>query len=179
MDLKEKSISSERLFEGRTISLRLDTVELPNGSHAQREIVEHPGAVAIVPLLEDGNIILVNQYRAPINRITLEIPAGKLEPQEPPEVCAARELAEETGFSATAMDHKATFFTTPGFSDEIMYLYIASGLEPVGSRPDTDEFLAVEMIPLEKLLLMAEEGEIIDAKTLIGIYTAARIYLGR
>lgn len=177
MNLKEKTLSSERVFEGRTINLRLDTVELPNGKKACREIVEHPGAVSIVPILEDGTVILVKQFRAPINRVTLEIPAGKLEPGEAPEHCAARELAEETGYTAGRLEHKGTFYTTPGFSNEIMYLYIATDLMPVDSHPDFDEFLAGEKIKLEKLLKMAEQGEIIDAKTLVGIYTAARSFL--
>ena len=177
MELKEKTIGSKRLYEGRTINLRVDTVELPDGNSATREIVEHPGAVSILPILEDGTVILVNQFRAPINRITLEIPAGKLEPGEPSEHCAARELAEETGYMAGKLDHRGTFFTTPGFSDEIMYLYIGSELKPVDSQPDFDEFLTVEKVKLEELVKMAEQGEIIDAKTLVGIYTAARIFL--
>lgn len=177
MNLREEPVGSKRLYEGRTINLRVDTVLLPNGSKAQREIVEHPGAVSIVPVLEDGSVIMVNQFRAPINRITLEIPAGKLEKGEPPEQCALRELAEETGFTAAKLEHKGTFFTTPGFSDEIMYLFIASELKPVESHPDFDEFLSVKRVKLECLLKMAETGEIIDGKTLVGIYTAARIFL--
>jgi len=177
VNLREEVVDSKRLYEGRTINLRVDTVMLPNGSKAQREIVEHPGAVSIVPVLDDGRVVLVNQFRAPINRITLEIPAGKLEPGEAPEKCATRELAEETGFSAGKLEHKGTFFTTPGFSDEIMYLFIASDLKPAHSSPDCDEFLAVKRVRLEDLLEMAEQGEIIDAKTLVGIYTAARILL--
>jgi ADP-ribose pyrophosphatase len=177
VNLKEKAVASKRLYEGRTINLRVDTVILPDGNSAQREIVEHPGAVSIVPVLDDGTVILVNQFRAPINRITLEIPAGKLEPGEPPENCAVRELAEETGFSAEKLEYRGTFFTTPGFSDEIMYLFIASGLKPTDRRPDFDEFLSLKRMKLQELLEMAEKGEIIDAKTLVGIYTAARIYL--
>ena len=177
MSLTEKAIDSKRLYEGSIINLRVDTVVLPNGNKAQREIVEHPGAVSIVPVLADGRVILVNQFRAPINRITLEIPAGKLDPGEAPEQCAARELAEETGFKAERLEHQGTFFTTPGFSNEIMYLFIASNLSPVKSMPDYDEFLTVKRIKLEDLLEMAEKGEIVDAKTLVGIYTAARIYL--
>lgn len=177
MNLKENAIASKRLYEGRTINLRVDTVVLPNGRKAQREIVEHPGAVSIVPVMEDLTVILVNQFRAPINRITLEIPAGKLEPGELPQACAARELEEETGLRAEKLQHKGTFFTTPGFSDEIMYLFIASGLTPVGSHPDFDEFLDIQKIPLEKLLEMADQGEIIDSKTLVGIYAAARLFL--
>lgn len=177
MNLKEKTVNSKRLYEGRTINLRLDTVILPDGNQAKREIVEHPGAVSIVPVLNDGTVILVNQFRAPIGRIMLEIPAGKLEQGETPAVCAARELSEETGFTAEKLEHKGTFFTTPGFSDEIMYLYIASGLKPADSHPDFDEFLDVEKISLDDLLKMAEKGEIIDAKTLVGIFVAARIFL--
>jgi len=171
--LTEKRISSTRLFQGHTINLRLDVVELPNGRQAQREVVEHPGAVAIVPLLDDGTVILVNQYRAPIERITLEIPAGKLEPGESPEICAARELEEETGYRAERLERKGAFFTTPGFSDEIMYLFVASGLIPAKSHPDVDEFVEVQKISLGKLLQMVKDGEIIDAKTLVGIYTVA------
>lgn len=174
MNLKESTVGSRRIYDGRTINLRVDTVTLPDGKAATREIVEHPGAVSIVPVLEDGTVILVNQFRAPINRITLEIPAGKLEPGEPPEACAARELAEEIGFTAGSLVHKATFYTTPGFSDEIMYLYIATQLQPTEAHPDEDEFLALKRIKLEVLLEIADRGEIDDAKTLVGIYTAAR-----
>jgi ADP-ribose pyrophosphatase len=178
MNLKENTIGSRRIYDGRTINLRVDTVTLPDGKAATREIVEHPGAVSIVPVLEDGTVILVNQFRAPINKITLEIPAGKLEPGESPEACAARELEEETGFTAGKLVHKATFYTTPGFSDEIMYLFIATQLQPTGAHPDEDEFLALERIKLEVLLEMADRGEINDAKTLVGIYSAARSVMG-
>ena len=175
--MNEKTISSTRLFQGRTINLRLDVVELPNGRQAQREIVEHPGAVAIVPIFEDGNVLLVNQFRAPVSRITLEIPAGKLEPGESPDICASRELEEETGYRAGRLEHKATFFTTPGFSDEVMYLYVATELRPSASRPDFDEFLEIKKIPLNELLQMAKNGEIFDAKTLVGIYLSSRSLL--
>lgn len=184
MDLKinrdnliENTVATKRIYDGKTINLRVDTVTLPDGKSATREIVEHPGAVSIVPVLDDGTVILVNQFRAPINRVTLEIPAGKLEKGELPEICAARELAEETGFHASKLVHKGTFFTTPGFSDEIMYLYVASQLKASEAHPDQDEFLAVKQIKLEKLLEMADRGEIIDAKTLVGIYIAAKIFL--
>lgn len=170
--LVEKSISSSLVFEGRTINLRVDVVELPDGRQARREIVEHPGAVAIVPILDNGEVILVNQFRAPINRIALEIPAGKLEPGELPENCAMRELEEETGYSAGKLEHKATFFTTPGFSDEIMHLYVATQLKRSRKHPDADEFLETETIPLDELKKMARNGEIVDGKTLVGIHFA-------
>lgn len=173
--LTEKRISSTKLFQGHTINLRLDIVELPDGRQAQREVVEHPGAVAVVPLLDDETVILVNQYRAPIERITLEIPAGKLEPGESPEICAARELEEETGYRAEKFELKGAFYTTPGFSNEIMYLFVASGLTVAKSHPDIDEFVETRKFNLKELLQMVKAGEIIDAKTLVGIYTVAAI----
>lgn len=170
--LEEKTISSRRLYEGKMINLRIDRVMLPDGQEATREIVEHPGAVAVVPLTAEGELVLVQQYRQPIGMLTLEIPAGKLDPGEEPQRCAARELQEETGLIAGNIELIYDYFTTPGFSDERMYLFLATDLRAARSCPDADEFLEVVRLPLARAGEMAAAGEIRDAKTLIGILAA-------
>jgi len=171
-ELEEKTVGSRRIYEGRMINLRVDSVVLPDGRDANREVVEHPGAVAIVPLTAEGEIVFVRQYRQPIGIVTLEIPAGKLGKGEDPFQCAVRELEEETGLVAEKVELLADYFTTPGFSDERMYLYVATGLSKTQARPDEDEFLEVVHIPLEKAGRMAFGREIRDAKTLIGVMAA-------
>ena len=168
-----RAISTERIYGGRLLHLELLRVRGPDGEVHEREVVRHPGAVAIVPLLEEGErrkVILVRQYRAPVDRELLEIPAGTLEPGESPLECAKRELAEETGYCAQAWEKLAEFHTTPGFCDERMVLYLARELEPLGkNHPDEDEFLRVEAVPLNELERMLLSGELGDAKTLIGL----------
>ena len=175
MNLAEKRCDSIKIFEGKIINVRLDTVILPNGKKAKRETVEHPGATAIIPVENDGNVVLIKQYRNPINKVILEIPAGKLEKGEDPQDCAARELQEETGLRSGKLTHLATFYTTPGIRDEILYLYAAFDLEKSLTNPDKDEFLEVVSIPLSELFLMVEKKEIVDAKTLIGIMMVKNI----
>ena len=169
MRLREKRHESEKVFEGNLINVRLDTVILPNGEKARRETVEHPGAAAVVPVSKEGNIILVRQYRNPIDEIILEIPAGKLEPGEDPQDCAMRELQEETGYKSDSLKHLATFYTTPGFSNEILYLYAALDLKRASKNLDPEEFIEVVGLPLSELRDMVQRKEIVDAKTLIGI----------
>jgi len=165
--------SSKQIYSGKLLKLELLQVQGPDGRTREREVVRHPGAVAIVPLLEeDGQrkVILVRQYRAPIGKELLEIPAGTLEPDESPRECAERELAEETGYRARSWEKLAEFYTTPGFCDEWMFLFLAHGLEPLeGNHPDEGEFLRVERVPLDKLEKMLLSGELEDAKTLIGL----------
>lgn len=165
--------SSKRIYSGRLLKLELLQVQGPDGQVREREVVRHPGAVAIVPLLEEGGqrkVILVRQYRAPVNKELLEIPAGTLKPGEGPLECAKRELAEETGYRARSWEKLAEFHTTPGFCDERLHLYLARELEPLeGNHPDEGEFLRVEKIPVNKLEMMLLSGELEDAKTLIGL----------
>lgn len=171
-DLYEKSISSTRLFEGKVINLRRDEVMLPNGHTGIREVVEHPGAVAIVPITKDGRVILVRQFRHPINQVILEVPAGKLDPNEKPEACALRELAEETGFVANHLCKLTSIYTTPGFSNEIIHLYLAKDLVESDKQPDEDEFLKAEPYTPAQIHQMIATGEICDAKSLVALCLA-------
>ena len=176
---KSRIIANRWIYTGKLLKLELLQVRGPDGRAREREVVRHPGAVAIVPLLEEGDqrkVILVRQYRAPLDRELLEIPAGTLEPGESPLECAKRELEEETGYRARRWEKLAEFYTTPGFCDERLHLYLARGLEPLGgNRPDEGEFLRVEEIPLERLEEMLSSGELEDAKTLIGLALLARL----
>lgn len=175
-DLTEERVSSERVFTGRILKVRVDEVLLQPGGHsARREVVEHPGAVAIVPLTEDGRVLLVRQYRYAAGVELLEIPAGTLEPGEDLATCARRELSEETGGRALVLELLATVFTSPGFCDERIHIYLAR-LDPEavgGQHPDEDERLHVEAVPLAKALDMALAGRIQDAKSVVGLTLAA------
>jgi ADP-ribose pyrophosphatase len=172
INLNEKLINSARLFEGKVINLRRDEVMLPNGKTATREVVEHPGAVAIVPLTSDGKVILVRQFRHPVQQLMLEVPAGKLDPGERPEACALRELAEETGFVANKLRKLTSMYTTPGFSNEIIHVYLAEGLVESDKQPDEDEFINTETYTAEQIHEMIVSGEICDAKSLVALYLA-------
>lgn len=165
----EKTLDSREIYRGRIINVRLDRVELPGGRTAYREVVEHPGAVCIAAVKEDQKIILVKQFRKPVEETLIELPAGKLEAGEDPEECAARELAEETGYRAGKMEHLISFYTSPGFSDEIMHLFLATDLSPGESNPDQDEMLQIVEVDLEKAVEMVLEGKIKDSKTAVGI----------
>lgn len=168
--LTEKFLSTERIYEGRMINLRRDMVRLPNGKEAAREVVEHPGAVAVVPVLPDGRIILVRQFRHPVGKILLEIPAGKLGAGEEPDECAVRELEEETGYRAGHIERRASVFTGPGFTDEVIHMYVATELSKTALNPDDDEFLEVQAYALSDVRRLIREGAICDAKTIAGIY---------
>ncbi|SMB98546.1 ADP-ribose pyrophosphatase [Thermanaeromonas toyohensis ToBE] len=169
MLLEEKCLKSERIYSGKILNLRRDIVELPNGQQASREVVEHSGAIGVVALEGDGRVYLVRQYRYPIGQITLEIPAGKLEEGEDPLDCARRELKEEAGIEAKRWEPLLTFYTTPGFSNEIMHLFLATELSPREAAPDQDEFLQIVALPLEEALEKVRKGEIADAKTILGL----------
>ncbi|MBE7041045.1 MAG: NUDIX hydrolase [Ruminococcaceae bacterium] len=169
MNLHEKTVTTKKIFEGKVITLRYDTVLLPNGEEAGREIVEHPGGVAIVALDDEENVYLVRQYRHPFEKILLEIPAGKLNYGEDPFSCGVRELKEETGLSAKQFDFLGSFMVSPGFCGEKIYIYLARGLSAGNMNLDPDEFLEVEKKPLADLLNLIMANEIEDAKTVIGI----------
>ncbi|WP_258359195.1 NUDIX domain-containing protein [Moorella sulfitireducens] len=175
MDLTEKVVKTERIYEGRILSLRRDLVRLPDGKETSREVVEHPGAVAIIALDKEKNVYLVRQYRYPVDRVTLEIPAGKLDAGEEPLSCARRELAEEVGLKAAAWQQLLTFYTTPGFCDEIMYLFLATGLECHREEADADEFLEVVRLPLATAVAEIFSGTIQDAKSIAGLLIAAHL----
>lgn len=174
-DLIEKKISGESVFDGRLLHVRRDTVLLPNGNQTTREWVKHPGASAVLPVLEDGSVVLVRQYRYPVGRVTLEIPAGKLDvPGEDPLECAKRELKEETGYVAERYTKIFSLATTVGFSDEWIHIYLAEGLTAGEDCPDEDEFIHTVRMSLEKALALVEDNTIIDGKTVTALLMLAR-----
>ena len=175
MELNEKVLSSERLFQGVILGLRRDTVQLPNGKTAFREVAEHPGGVAIVALTEEGEVMLVRQYRYPYETTLLEIPAGKFEPGEDPLECGVRELKEETGCTAEKFTSLGVIYPTAGYVNEKLYLYLAQGLSSGQACPDEGEFLKVERIPFDELVQLVMEDKIHDAKTVAAALKAARI----
>lgn len=176
--LQERLVKSEKKFQGRVIGLRVDEVQLPHGGRAIREVVDHPGAVAIVALTDRQEVILVQQFRYPTGEVLWELPAGKLEPGEHPRETARRELEEESGYRATDWSPLAEFYTSPGFCTEKMHVFLATVLEETAPRPEGDEVLKVSRVPLVKAASMALGGEIRDAKSIAGILLAAgRIFL--
>ena len=169
MVLEEKTISSDRVYTGKVITLKVDTVEIPGQGYQKRELVEVGGAVGIVAITDDNKVVLVKQFRKPIEKPIFEIPAGKLEKNESPKECAERELKEETGYSAKNIKLIHKFFTSAGFSNEIMFVYLATGLTPGENNLDADEFLDVYEIELEEAYNMVLKNDVEDAKTSIGL----------
>ena len=177
-------IESRRVYTGKVISLDVDVVRFPDGSVGELEMIRHPGASAIVPFLsdprgEDPQVLMIRQYRYAAEGYLLEIPAGRLDPGEDPHDCALRELKEETGCSAEQVDHLFTMYTTPGFTDEKIHLFMATGLVAGESKRESDEFLDLEPMPLSRALELVETGEIKDAKTALGLLFAAGFRAGR
>jgi len=174
----ETRVGSRRIYAGRVVNLRVDRVRLPGGRETEREVVEHPGAAVIVPL-DQGDVLLVRQFRYAVGTALLELPAGTLEPGEPPLEAARRELLEEVGVEAADWESLAVLFPSPGVMTEVMHLFLASGLTPPRTVPpartDTsDEHLAVERVPLPEAVARVARGEIRDAKSVAGILLAAR-----
>ncbi len=164
---EEKTIHTEKIFEGKIIDLQVDDVLLPNGEKSKREIVKHPGAVAVIPITEDGKIVLVEQYRKPLEKTLVEIPAGKLDNNEQPLAAAIRELEEETGYTTKELSFVTSFYTSPGFADELVYLYVTDTLEKLDTPPagDDDEFIEIIELTLDEAKQYVEEEKIHDAKT--------------
>jgi len=182
-DLDERVVDTKILHRGHYLDFRIVTVERADGSRAQRDIVGHPGAVAIVALDSDGQILLVRQWRVAVGAALLEIPAGTLDVDaatgttEDPDAAAARELEEETGFRAGRWERLGSFWTAPGFATELMHLYLATDLRPAEADrvgPDEDEHLELERMPWADAVAAADRGEIVDAKSLVGLYRLAR-----
>ena len=176
-------VKSTRAYTGRIISLDVDTVRFPDGSTGELEMIRHPGASAVVPFLsdprgEDPQVLLIRQYRYATNGYLFEIPAGRLEPGEDPSDCAARELKEETGCTAEQLGHMLTMYTTPGFTDEKIHLYMATGLVSGETKHEADEFLELRPTLLSRALEMIEAGEIQDGKTALGLLFAAGFRAG-
>ena len=171
-------VGSRRAYHGKVISLDVDLVEFPDGTTGELEIVRHPGASAIVPFLSDPGgadpqLLLIRQYRYAADGYMYEIPAGRLNAGEEPADCARRELREETGCTAAAIDHIYTMYTTPGFTDERIHIFVATGLARGPTAHEADEFLTLETVPLARALEMIKRGEINDGKTALGILLAA------
>jgi ADP-ribose pyrophosphatase len=170
-ELKETLLERREVFRGRVLTLFLDRVRLPDGREATREVLRHPGAVAVVAQRDDGRVVLVRQFRHAVGQELLELPAGKLGPGEDPLDCARRELEEETGYRAGRWERLGSFLTSPGFTDEIMHLFLARELVPGWHRPDDDEFLeVVEADPAELL----RTGGILDGKSILGLLLLGR-----
>lgn len=169
-DYTEKTLSSKTVYDGKIIKVNVDTVQLPNGKEAKREVVHHQGAVGILTINKNNNIILVKQYRKPLEKMILEIPAGKLEKNESPVDCALRELKEETGYTANNIEQIVKFYTSPGFADELIYLFKANDIHKGKTELDEDEFVETIELTLSEVIDLIKKDEINDAKTLIAIY---------
>ncbi|MEK3878700.1 NUDIX hydrolase [Paenibacillus sp. FSL M7-0420] len=167
--LDEETLSTKPIFAGHIISLQVDTVRLPDGNTATREVVKHPGAVAVLAL-NQGKMLVVEQYRQPMHRTEVEIPAGKLDPGEDPLAAAGRELQEETGFHSGGLRLLKSFYTSPGFADEIIHLYVTEDAQPGEMALDEDEFLEVSELTLEEAYQYIADGRIADAKTMMAVY---------
>ena len=168
-DFQEDFIRRRTVHQGRAVSFRVDTVRLPNGKKATREYVDHPGAVSVLPFLDDKTVVLVEQYRYPVGLATLEIPAGKLDPGEGLLACVKRELREETGYKAARNVPLMNFWPAPAFSNEVLHIYLAEGLTPGPASTDDDEFLRVVQLPFAEALKKVQAGRIRDSKTVIAI----------
>lgn len=178
MNYEEKTISKKEIYKGNIIDVELLTVMLPNGKEATRDIVRHPGASVVIPISTDGELYMVRQFRKPIDKECLEVPAGKLDKGEDPMVCAHRELKEETGLETENMKHILDINSAPGFSDEVLHMYVATDLKEGESCADEDEFISTEKFKVDKLIEMVLNHEITDAKSIIGILLADKIVKG-
>jgi len=169
LQFEERTISSREVFKGNIIRVRVDDVELPGGRKSRREIVEHDGGVVIIPVNKQREILLVEQFRKPVEQTLLELPAGKLEKGEEPLSCARRELLEETGYSAGKIEHLLSFYTTPGFSDEILHLFLAEDLIEGELNPDEDEIIKLHKVMEDNINEYIYREEIQDGKTIMGL----------
>lgn len=169
MNLKEKGKSSKTLYDGKILKLCVDEVELPDGTQAIREIVRHCGGAAVL-FVKDNKVALVRQYRYAYGKETYEIPAGKVEKGEDPCIAALRELEEETGYRAQKLSHLVDIYPSPGYTDEIVHIYICGSADFVGEKPDSGEFLDCAYLPLDEVVKMIESGEICDAKTVVAVF---------
>lgn len=175
MIIEEQTVSSDRIYTGKVISLKVDTVEVPRKGYQKREIIEHPGAVGIVAITNENKVVLVKQYRKAIEKAIWEIPAGKLEQGENPRDCAIRELKEETGYTANNIKLIHKFYTSAGFSNQKIYIYLATDLEAGEASLEEDEFLDVQEVDLKEIYEMIKKNDIEDAKTSIGLLLAKEL----
>lgn len=171
--LIETFVSKKTIWRGRAVNFDVDTVRLPDGKLATREYMNHPGAVGVVPFLDKDTIIMVRQYRHPVGEVTLELPAGKIDPKESVLTCIKRELAEETGYTASKFAPLIRYWPTPAFANEVLHLFVATGLKPGKIHADDDEFIEAVEIPFKKAVAMVKNGKIRDSKTVVGILACA------
>lgn len=165
MELWEKTVESQTIFEGKIVTVKLDKAQLVNGAVVSREVVEHPGGVCILPLFDDGTVSIVRQFRYPFQQVVTELPAGKLEKGEAHRPAALRELEEEVGVTCGKLTYLGCLYLSPGFSSEVLHMYLAQELKQGQCHPDEDEFLESERVPFDQLLQQVMSGEIVDAKT--------------
>lgn len=171
--LVETFVSKKTIWRGRAVNFDVDTVKLPNGKLATREYISHPGAVGVVPFLDKDTVVLVRQYRHPVGEVTLELPAGKIDPRESILSCIKRELAEETGYTAAEFKPLIKYWPTPAFADEVLHLFVATDLKPGRVNADDDEFIETVILPFEKALELVRRGKIRDSKTVVGLLACA------
>lgn len=176
--LKETLIDGELVYEGKFLKVRKDRVRLPDGSESAREYFRHPGAVVIIPVLNNGHVVLERQYRYPNAQVFVELPAGKLEYGEDPLLCAQRELREETGYSAASWQFVCTIHNAIAYSDEHLDIFLATGLTPGQQQLDEGEFVEIFDLPLDQLLDDVRQGRITDVKTIIGVFWLEKIRRG-
>jgi ADP-ribose pyrophosphatase len=169
-DLNETLLRSEPVYDGVLLKVFRDFVAMPDGHEEIREVIRHPGASIVIPHLGDHRYVMVHQYRHAVGRVTLEFPAGRLDPDENPVTCAVRELAEETGYAAGRLEHLFSIHPAPGYSDELIYVFKAEDLKPGRSHPDPDECLAIAEVTLEELQERFRQREITDSKTLNALF---------
>ncbi|MDP6499913.1 MAG: NUDIX hydrolase [Candidatus Marinimicrobia bacterium] len=173
--LKETQLSTEQIYKGTLLDVRRDEITLPNGKTSAREYIKHPGAACMIPVLPDGNIALIKQYRYPVQSEMIELPAGKLDPGEKPEACAKRELEEEIGYSAGKLTFVCNIHPAIGFASEKMWIYLAEDLVKTVENTDHDEFLVLMPTHLDDAIKMVWDGKITDVKTIIGLLWAERL----
>ncbi len=171
--LIETFVSKKTVWRGNAVNFDVDTVRLPNGKLATREFINHPGAVGVVPFLDRETIVMVRQYRHPVGEVTLELPAGKLDAGESVLTCLKRELQEETGYTARKFVPLLRYWPTPAFADEVLHLYVATGLKAGNMNTDEDEFLERVTMPFRKAVEMVRRGKIKDSKTVVGLLACA------
>ncbi len=173
-DLRERLIASKTVFEGRLISVSVDEVELADGRRTRREVVHHPGAAAVVPVLPDGRVVMIRQYRHATGSVLYELPAGLCESGEAPVECARRELGEEVGYQAQEMELLFSVYLSPGYSSELIHVFLAGGLRPVEAKPDPDEQVVPVALPLDAVVAMIARGEVQNAAAVCGVLAAAQ-----
>ena len=174
-DLTEHTLNSEVVYSGRLLHVSRDEVRLPDGKSSVREYITHPGAVVIIPIADNGEVILERQHRYPLHRDFIELPAGKIDAGEDTLACAQRELREETGYIAREWQYVTTVYPCIGYTDERLVYYLARGLELSESQPDEDEFLEILQLPFARALSLIKSGEICEAKTVVGLFWLEKI----